>query len=559
MSGTLPPVSQLRQIDELCDRFETAWQSGQRPQIEAFLPQASDAERNDLFAALLGVELELRRGEQPIPERGEYLRRFPDRHQAIVTAFGGGEKPAESEIQFAEAQASVPGEEIVMQVVSGPHEGQKFTFDKHDVFLVGRSARAHLQLAGDPHFSRFHFRLEVNPPLCYLMDLGSRNGTFVNGEPVRECHLKSGDVISGGETELKIIANSAAQTLALPAKFKIPLPREAPPAPKPPASDPVLEQTTAQQLPIAAPPPVTTPPPKSAPIIPVEKPSPPVAGGDASQDKVPGYDILEEIGRGELGIVYRARQRSLGRECALKVMTPATSVAEKALQLFVRECSILGQLNHPHIIRLLDQGTAQGQLYLATEYVPAIPLEDQLRGRKLTERVRLCCGLMLQVLSALQYAHNRSLVHRDIKPGNILIARDGKTLSAKLADFGVAKQYANAGFSQVTRSGDVIGSLPYMPPEQFLNSRDAQPAYDLYAAGATLYQWLSGSTPHNFPHGRNQFLVLLEDAPVPLTDRVPDMPRGIAAVVDRALSRAPEQRYASATELRHAIKEAMQA
>ena len=102
----------------------------------------------------------------------------------------------------------------------------------------------------------------------------------------------------------------------------------------------------------------------------------------------------------------------------------------------------------------------------------------------------------------------------------------------------------------------MIGSLPYMPPEQFLNSRDARPAYDLYAAGASLYHWLSGRTPHDFPAGRNQFLVILEDAPVPLADRVPDMPLPIATVVDRALARAPEQRYASAAELKHAIKEA---
>jgi serine/threonine-protein kinase len=547
VSATSPPVAQLRQIDELCDRFEQAWQAGERPAMEDYLANANEADAEELFRALLGVELELRRAEQPLPDRTEYIRRFPDRRRVVIDAFGGCDAPAEPDIHFAEAPAQEPGEEIVMEVVSGPHQGQRFTFDKHDVFLVGRSAMAHLQLAGDPHFSRFHFRLEVNPPLCYLMDLGSRNGTFVNGEPVRECHLHSGDVISGGVTELKVVANSAAQTLELPPKVPIPV---LPEALQVPFTGPALAQAAAAPLEAIEPSPI---PQLPAPV----KPVPPAAAKSSGSEIVPGYDILAEIGRGELGVVYRAIQRSLGRECALKVMTPAVSVADKTLQLFVRECSILGQLNHPHIVRLLDQGTAQGRLYLATEYVPTISLEDQLRGRKTADRVRLCCGLMLQALSALQYAHNRSLVHRDIKPGNILIARDGKTLSAKLADFGVAKQYANAGFSQITRSGDVIGSLPYMPPEQFLNSRDARPAYDLYAAGATLYHWLSGFTPHDFPAGRNQFLVILEDAPVPLADRVPDMPRPIAAVVDRALSRAPEQRYASATELRHAIKEAM--
>ena len=164
-----------------------------------------------------------------------------------------------------------------------------------------------------------------------------------------------------------------------------------------------------------------------------------------------------------------------------------------------------------------------------------------------------------QVLAALQYAHSRSLVHRDIKPGNILIARDGQTLSAKLADFGVAKHYTNAGFSQITRAGDVVGSLPYMPPEQFLNSREARPSCDLYAAGAALYHWLTDHTPHDFPAGRSQFLVVLEDAPVPIATRLPETPPALAAFLDRALARQPEHRFASADEMRHALKMALRA
>ena len=238
-------------------------------------------------------------------------------------------------------------------------------------------------------------------------------------------------------------------------------------------------------------------------------------------------------------------------------MTPAVSVGEKVLQLFLRECAVLSQLNHPHIMKFLDQGTANGYLYIATEFIPTIKLAEQVQSRPLKERVRVCGGLINQVLAALQYAHNRSLVHRDVKPGNILIARQGQTLTAKLADFGVAKHYTNSGFSQITRSGDVVGSLPFMPPEQFLNSREARPSCDLYAAGATLYQWLTGQTPHHFPPGRSQFLVVLEDAPVPLATRLPEIPPAIAAFVDRSLARQPEHRFASADEMRHALKEAM--
>jgi eukaryotic-like serine/threonine-protein kinase len=541
----------MRRIDEICDRFEQVWLAGRRPALEAFLKSADGDERPDLFRALLDVELELRRGDQQIPNRNEYVRRFPEFHQEVIDAMGGEPLSPDADIEFRESppedQAVGPSERIVMEVIAGPHTGVKFTFDKHDVFLVGRSARAHLQLAGDPHFSRFHFRLEINPPACYLIDLGSRNGTFVNGAEVKECHLKSGDLISGGMTELKVVSNSAEQTLMLPSRPKTPPACEATPPPR------IISQVAAA---IQSPPPtdVTAP----MPIIPPAKGAAPAKTPDGFP-QIPGYKIEAEIGRGDLGTVYRAVQLSLGRTCAVKVLTPAGSTNEKTLQLFVRECGILSQLNHAHIVHLLDQGTVNGVLYLATEYVPTLRVEDALRNRPLKERVRVACGLILQVLSALQYAHNRSLVHRDIKPGNILITRSGQTLAAKLSDFGVAKQYTNSGFSQITRAGDVVGSLPYMPPEQFLNSREALPSCDLYASGATLYHWLTGHTPHDFPPGRSQFLVVLEDAPVPVGKRMPEIPAALAAVIDRSLAREPEKRFTSATEMRHAIKEAMKA
>lgn len=549
-------VPQMRRIDEVCDRFEQEWLAGRRPSLQNFLLAASTAEdRADLFRSLLDVELELRRGDQQLPQQGEYLRRFPEFHQEVINAMGDETTiEPEPDVVFAAAPNPAPApdngpaERIVMEVISGPHAGVKFTFDKHDLFLVGRSARAHLQLAGDPHFSRFHFRLEVNPPACYLIDLGSRNGTFVNGEQVKECYLKSGDVISGGQTELKIVSNSAEQTLMLPSRKG--------------DAGRIVSQVAAA-IPTPLPVPISTPATNDVtapiPIIPekVSAKSQAPAKSPSGFPMIPGYSLEAELGRGDLGVVYRAVQTSLGRTVALKVLTPAVSAADKTLQLFVRECSILSQLNHAHIVHLLDQGTVNGMLYLATEYVPTIRLEDVLRNRPLKERVRVCSGLILQVLSALQYAHNRSLVHRDIKPGNVLITRDGQTLAAKLADFGVAKQYTNSGFSQITRAGDVVGSLPYMPPEQFLNSREARPSCDLYAAGATLYQWLTDHTPHDFPSGRSQFLIVLEDAPVPIAQRLPEIPASLAAVIDRALAREPEKRFTSAAEMRHALKEAL--
>jgi serine/threonine-protein kinase len=552
-------VPWLRRIDELCDQFEQDWLAGRRPTIETYINRAANPDRSELFCGLLAVELELRRGEQQLPHRGEYLRRLPEFHQEILNAFADERPIQEAAVEFAAAPQQVPATaagQIVMQVIAGPLTGRKFTFEQHDTFLVGRSVRAHLQLEGDPHFSRFHFRLEVNPPRCYLLDLGSRNGTFVNGRQVHECDLQDGDIISGGTTEMKIFSTSpsADQTLLLPARAKSALAPNVP-AELPPRIIPDVVQAVEPQ----EPPPTVMAPDVSAPIT-IAMPQTPAAQEPLAVPfgvNVAGYELHSEIGRGDLGTVYRALQLATRRTVALKVMTPAVTVADKALQLFVRECAVLGQLNHPHIIKLLDQGTGHGYLYVATEFIATVDLAQQLRQRPLKERIRVCGGLINQVLAALQYAHSRSLVHRDIKPGNILIAREGQRLSAKLADFGVAKHYTNAGFSQITRSGDVIGSLPYMPPEQFLNSREARPSCDLYAAGATFYQWLTGHTPHDFPPGRSQFLVVLEDAPVPIANRVPDIPPALAAFVDRALARQPEQRFVSAEEMRHALKTAL--
>ncbi len=556
MAVTESPVPRLRRIDEICDQFEQDWLAGRKPSLESCLDRVAAPDRLTLFRDLLSVELELRRGDQELPQPGEYIRRCPEFHEEILAAFADEPLPENTDVEFAAApnQTETPSNgQIVMQVIAGPQAGRKFSFDTHDTFLVGRSARAHLQLEGDPHFSRFHFRLEVNPPLCYLMDLGSRNGTFVNGEPVKECHLQGGDIISGGTTELKIVSNSASadQTLLLPSNMKTASRQsQAKETSRPILADVVKAVPPSREVSD----PVTLPVPQ-IPATPAAASAPANAFGV----NIPGYELQAEIGRGELGTVYRAVQLSTRRTVALKVMTPAVSVAEKALQLFLRECSVLSQLNHPHIVKLLDQGTGQGHLYVATEFVTTVNLAAQLRQRPLKERVRVCAGLINQVLAALQYAHSRSLVHRDIKPGNILVAREAQMLSAKLADFGVAKHYTNAGFSQITRAGDVVGSLPYMPPEQFLNSREARPSCDLYAAGATLYHWLTDHTPHDFPSGRSQFLVVLEDAPVPIAQRLPEIPPALAAFVDRALARQPEHRFASADEMRHALKTALKA
>ena len=192
--------------------------------------------------------------------------------------------------------------------------------------------------------------------------------------------------------------------------------------------------------------------------------------------RVGGYEIQRELGRGATGIVHQAVQTVTGRKMALKIIVPVHADNQRAMQTFVREGSTLSQLDHPRIVRFYEMGIADGQLFLAMEYVDTLDFRAVLRDGSKTGRVKVACGIICQVLDALAYAHSLSLIHRDVKPSNILLTKVGRKLRTKLSDFGLAKNYLNAGLSGITPDAVAVGSLAYMAPEQIINARDAKPA-----------------------------------------------------------------------------------
>jgi serine/threonine-protein kinase len=409
---------------------------------------------------------------------------------------------------------------VVLEVAKGPHAGLKFEFDRHDTFLVGRSAEAHLSLSKDPHFSRNHFRVEVSPPRCYLVDLGSNNGTFVNGRKVLETFLADGDVISGGRTEIRVRVTDQP-VKAGNGEETVLYPDDATPVPMPAA---VLS-------PAAAAPVLSTP----------------------LRPQIAGYEIVSELGRGSMGVVYRANQKATGAAVALKLILPVHVTSPERLQLFVREASILSKLSHPYIIRFLEMGMVADQFFVVTEYVESILVQQILKNEPLPSRIRICCGIACRVLDALKYAHARGLVHRDIKPANILLSRQGRKLRTKLADFGLAKNYEDAGFSDMTTDSEARGSPAYMSPEQIVSSRYAKPSCDLYSLGVTIYQYLSGKLPFEASRGASILRAILEDPPPPLRQFAPEIPPELAAVVERTLAKEPADRFASAEEMYDAL------
>jgi serine/threonine protein kinase len=251
-------------------------------------------------------------------------------------------------------------------------------------------------------------------------------------------------------------------------------------------------------------------------------------------------------------VVFRAVHSATAKPVAIKVISPRQSASEAAMQLFVREASLLGRLNHPHIVQCLDFGYNSGQLHLIMEYVPAIPYETVLEEQG-SARTRISCAIICQILLALDHAHEMSIVHRDIKPENVLLWRKGRKLNAKLADFGLAKNYAYAGLSEISRLGDIRGTIAYLAPELVIDCRQARPAGDIYAVGATLYRYLANEFPFDFDD-KNKLAVVLEDDPVPLRRRAPQVPSGVEEIVHRALAKDPAARFPSARAMLKALE-----
>ncbi len=446
---------------------------------------------------------------------------------------------------------------ISFHCLAGPLRGQTFRLADGPAFIFGRYAKSHFSLAADPATSHLHFIVDTSDNRVRILDLDSTNGLVINdahyggkqGPRMRRfVTLQSGDTVLAGSslfrlaivegpafTELEGMLDDAAVSVSDSTRreqnSRSPEATEAdgrshlPPEVLEGAHSPENDDMPAGVLP-----------------------------------QVDGYTILEKIGAGGKGVVYKAVKDDTGATAALKMIRPGRNRyrAQRILETFLREIQVTKQLEHPNIVRCLGDGVAGGAPYLALEYVEGGTLDELIRhspGGRLD--LPQAVPLFLQLLEAVAYMHTRFLVHRDIKPKNVLLdLRRGGAYAAKLSDMGLACRFTaleTGDFLPIVTEG---GTPAYMAPEQLTDLTRAIPQSDVFSAAATLYHMLTGSLLHDFEDG-DRVETIMDGGIVPVGSLRPDIPRAIAAVVDKSLSYAPESRYEDAGIMLSAFRSAL--
>lgn len=501
---------------------------------------------------------------------------------------------------------------ITLRVTEGPLKGKEFVFDERTTCVIGRATDCDPQIPDDENhrmISRHHCLLDINPPDIRVRDFGSRNGTYVNGKLIgqREAHmtpeegaqmafpeydLKDRDEITLSNTVFKV--SVFVPTLCVECQAEIPESKkaQAQPAPGIYQCNACREKAEREKRkePLKPKPKVCVKcgrdvakeigPNRQGEFVCAScqrNPLKIVEGllNQAKQGKqglvaIKGYTILKELGIGGMGAVYLARHDQTGEFVAIKVMLPKIAVESRAKEDFLLETENTRALRHPNVVYLHESGCSDGTFFMVLEYCDggsiAKLMED--RGGKLA--ISEACPIILQALDGLEYAHKaeiprvkladgritrgHGLVHRDVKPSNILLSGSARSRIAKIGDYGLGKAFDLAGLSGHTRTGTVAGSPWFMPRQQVINFKYSGPEVDVWAMAASLYNMLTGWFPRDFPRGKDVWQIVLQSKPVAIRKRDPSIPKHLAEVIDTALIDDPDIQFKTAAELKRALE-----
>jgi|GEM_PF-2375139 len=452
---------------------------------------------------------------------------------------------------------------VRLKVEHGQDAGKTWGLKQPGVYVIGRDGTSDIRVL-DMKVSKGHCEIQVDPGAdgVWLRDLKSTHGTQLNGQPVaREARLKAGDEIRLGFTVLRLLSDGPSDTAVHPSR--------GPNAPAPPASSSPLAATSVGPAPTASvaaaagagnggaprgngagavsqgwaggsqPGRAATGQP--APHAPVQKELPPdeLVGKDLA-----GYRVLKKIGQGGMGSVYIAEQVSLKREVALKVLSEKFVADSAFVDQFLNEARAAGALNHPNVVQVYDVGQADGRYFFSMEFVPGGSIEDKIRGKAAEWREAL--NWFLDAANALIFAGKRGILHRDVKPDNLMLAEDG---SAKLCDLGLAKKSESADLL----AQGIIGTPHFISPEAIRRKGDIDTRTDLYSLGCTFYRIITGQNPYPATTVKDILLGHL-NKPVPrVTDKKPDVPKELSDVVFRLMQKEPAERFTDADALYTAL------
>jgi hypothetical protein len=437
----------------------------------------------------------------------------------------------------------MPGQ---LLVIAGPDRGRVIPLPDGAALLIGRGRQTATRFS-DLHVSRVHCRIDVLGTQRVLTDLQSNSGTFVNEQAVTVHSLQPGDVIRVGETVLCLQVEDVADLNTLPP--------ESTQAPRPT----ILE---ALHLPV--------PEAVKPPHVPADKPAPPPvplvrltkrpvaklvalpAGrmGELSGTILSHFDIGEELAKGKAGIVFRARDLRRGkRTVALKVLRPEFAQDGKGIQRFIRSMRTMLPLRHPNLVTLYGAGKKGPYCWIAMEFVEGQSLSQVIRRIGVAGMLdwRHACRVALHIGRALDYAHARHIIHRNITPQNVLIQDSDRR--ARLGDLMLAKAFQGALAVDLTRSDELVGELLYMSPEQTRGPDEVDGRSDLYSLGALVYALLTGQPPFDGASLVETIMKIRQAKVEPPRKFQMSIPELFQGIVLRMLAKRPDDRHATAAAL----------
>jgi eukaryotic-like serine/threonine-protein kinase len=262
-----------------------------------------------------------------------------------------------------------------------------------------------------------------------------------------------------------------------------------------------------------------------------------------SATRIPGYTLMGKLGSGSMGTVLKARQESLDRVVAVKVLAPFLGKNERFVNRFIKEAKILARLNHPNIVQCIDVGESQGHYYMAMEFCDGPTVLDVIqRGGKMAPERAL--NIVLQITQALEHAFEHEIIHRDVKPDNMMIVAGG---TAKLCDLGLVKDLGNGAGS--TDEGSAMGTPNYISPEQARGDEEIDHRADIYSLGASWYHMVTGRIPFESSNPASVMVAHINDMPIAPKDRNPELDNETSRIIMKMLRKNADDRYQSPSAL----------